>query len=97
MCVLDTISANREAVNRLVKSFNGESAYVFGSCARKQETVDSDVDFLVRFNRKASLFDMAALKLSLEKLLSRKVDLVSAATLKDDAFSRRVLSERIRL
>ena len=95
--MLDEIRAKRDEIYAIARKHKAEKLWVFGSCARREESSDSDVDFLVQFNPNASLFDVAALKESLEELFERKVDIVSAASLKDDAFSRRVLSERIRL
>ena len=36
--------------------------YVFGSCVRKEETLESDIDFLAEFNDNASLFDQIGLQ-----------------------------------
>ena len=50
---------------------------VFGSCARKEETPESDVDFLVELQKGASLFDLMDLQDEYEALLNCKVDVVS--------------------
>jgi predicted nucleotidyltransferase len=56
-----------------------EKAWVFGSYARGEETKNSDLDILVRFNENAaiSLFDYVRIMDKIEKLLHKKVDLVS--------------------
>jgi len=56
-----------------------EKAWVFGSYARGEETRKSDLDILVRFNENAtiSLFDYVRIMDKIEKLLHKKVDLVS--------------------
>lgn len=57
---------------------------VFGSAARGEMHPDSDVDMLVEFQPEArvDLVDHAGLMLDLEKLLGRRVDLVSKRALK---------------
>jgi uncharacterized protein len=48
---------------------------LIGSVARGEARPDSDVDLLVKWQAGASLLDQAALKLELESLLGRKVDI----------------------
>ncbi len=58
-----------------------KKAWLFGSCSRGEETMDSDVDILVEYDRqksRVSLLKMAGIMLDLEDLLHRKVDMVEA-------------------
>jgi len=55
---------------------------VFGSTARGEARPDSDVDVLVEFDGPATFDRYAGLKLFLEDLLRRKVDLVTEKSLK---------------
>jgi len=52
---------------------------LFGSVARGEETPESDVDLLVKFDkkRKIGLFGLAEVQGEFEKRLGRKVDLVT--------------------
>ena len=50
---------------------------VFGSHATGEAKQDSDVDLLVEFGSRKSLFDLVGLKLELEKVLKKKVDLLT--------------------
>jgi predicted nucleotidyltransferase len=52
-------------------------AGVFGSFARGEQRPDSDLDLLVEFEGRSSLLDMAGLKLDLQDLLGRQVDVVT--------------------
>jgi predicted nucleotidyltransferase len=54
-------------------------AYIFGSVAKNEENEDSDLDILVDldYSQKIGLF-FIQMQLDLEKLLHRKVDLVSS-------------------
>ncbi|HEX4138551.1 MAG TPA: nucleotidyltransferase family protein [Bryobacteraceae bacterium] len=58
--------------------------WVFGSTARGDQQVDSDIDLLAGFDekRRISLLDVAGLELSLAELLGHPVDLVEEGTLK---------------
>lgn len=60
-----------------------EKAWLFGSYSRGEETLESDVDILVAFdkNSKISLFKYADIICQLEALLKQKVDLVEEGTL----------------
>ncbi len=88
MCMLDEIRAKRDEIYAIARKHKAEKLWVFGSCARKEERPDSDVDFMVSLKDGASLFSMSRLKNSLAGLLDRKVDLVSRRCIEDDsAFS----------
>lgn len=52
-------------------------AAVFGSYATGEAKKDSDIDILVEFAGRKSLFDLVGLKLKLEENLNRKVDLLT--------------------
>lgn len=56
---------------------------VFGSVARGDDSLGSDVDFLVSFESGASLLDQAGLIADLEELLGTHVDVVSDRALSD--------------
>ena len=54
-------------------------AYIFGSVAKGQEKVDSDVDILVDLDYSERIgLEFIQMKLDLEKILDRNVDLVSS-------------------
>lgn len=62
----------------LVAQHHGRSAYVFGSVARAEDTLSSDIDLMVDFEEGTSLLDHAALYGELSDLLAPySVDLVS--------------------
>ena len=64
-----------------------EKAWVFGSYSRGDETPQSDIDILVRFDNGAqiTLFKYAGIASSLQNLLHKKVDLVEEGQLKSFA------------
>jgi uncharacterized protein len=55
---------------------------LFGSSARSETTPQSDIDLLIDFNETISLFDLAHLKLNLQDVLGKKVDLSMKGSLK---------------
>lgn len=50
---------------------------IFGSYARGDEERNSDIDILIEPPKKMSLFDLAGLKLDLEEVLGREVDVIT--------------------
>ncbi len=69
---------------------------LFGSVARDDADVLSDVDLLVDLEPDRSLVDLAQLELELEALFGRRVDLGTTASLRDHVRSR-ALAEAIPL
>jgi len=64
-----------------------QRAWLFGSFAREEETISSDIDILVQFipDTKISLFDYGGIVYELEQKTGRKVDLVQENMLKSFA------------
>lgn len=75
------------------KAFN---VRVFGSVARGEATVDSDIDFLVEFEDGATLWDRIGLKQDLEELLDWPVDVSTPQTLRDETRNL-ILAEAVSL
>ena len=60
-----------------------KSLAIFGSTARGEAREDSDIDVLVEYSRPATLDAYTGLKEFLERLLGRRVDLVTRRALKE--------------
>ncbi|MDR0931883.1 MAG: nucleotidyltransferase domain-containing protein [Victivallales bacterium] len=98
MCRLERIQSLKTEIHRIAKKHNAKRMYVFGSCVRKEETPDSDVDFLAEFKEHTTLFDHAGLELDLSDLLGCQVDVVSLRRLqKNDEFSCNVQKEMLKI
>jgi predicted nucleotidyltransferase len=71
-------------------------AAVFGSVARDQAGKDSDVDVLVEIDpgKHVGLFGYSGIKLALDGLIGRKVDLVDLSVLKPIA-REEILREKV--
>ena len=78
MCMLDEICAKRDEIHAIARRHKAEKLWVFGSCARKDERPDSDVDFLVTFGPHTTIFDYVRIQDSLSRVLGRKVDVVDS-------------------
>ena len=85
MCMLDEIRAKRDEIYAIARKHKAEKLWVFGSCARKEERPDSDVDLLVKFYGGASLFTASRLKTEVADLLGFDVDVISAGCIGDDS------------
>ena len=77
MCMLDEIRAKRDEIYAIARRHKAEKLWVFGSCARKEERTDSDVDFLVKLSEDASGFASVRIRRELASLLGRNTDVVS--------------------
>ena len=77
MCMLDEIRAKRDEIYAIAKRHKAEKLWVFGSCARREERPDSDVDILVRFGSDFGFGSQVGLGDDLNSYFGRKVDVVS--------------------
>ena len=75
---LEELKRRLKENRQLLDTYQVGSVYVFGSVATGKSNEKSDVDLLVDFRSSISLFEFIRLKLELEKLLGRQVDLVTA-------------------
>jgi uncharacterized protein len=73
------LQVNREVLGEFCRQRGIARLEVFGSVLREDFREDSDLDLLctLRPDFKCGLFEWVALKLDFEKLLGRRVDLVS--------------------
>ena len=71
----------RSKVIPILKQHGVVRASVFGSFVRREMKEGSDIDILIELPREKSLLDFVALKLDLEDVLGRKVDLVEYSTI----------------
>jgi predicted nucleotidyltransferase len=69
---------------------------IFGSFARGEETVDSDLDILVELKKGKTYFDLAGLQEDLEGALGRKIDIGTYGSI-HPAIKERVLKEEERI
>ncbi len=89
--VLAILAEHREELRRVhrVKSLS-----LFGSFARDEARLDSDVDLLVEFSAPVGLFHFVGVKQYLESILGRPVDLATLKSLRPE-FRDEVLGEAV--
>ena len=78
MCKLDELRAKREEIYRIARAYKVDKLYVFGSCARGEDTQKSDIDLLAEFHAGASLLDHSNVMREISNILHAKVDVVSS-------------------
>ena len=66
-----------EDIVKILKKHDVVKAALFGSYARGEQTKKSDIDILIEFKGRKSLFDLVDLKFDLEENLEKKIDLVT--------------------
>jgi predicted nucleotidyltransferase len=90
------LRAQRQAILRLAQAHGVRNLRIFGSVARGEADVTSDLDLLVDLEPGRSLFDLGGLTVDLEALLGCPIDIVTENGLKPRIRSR-VLAEAIEL
>lgn len=93
---MDSVESVRERVVPALKRHGVVRAALFGSVVRGDARDDSDVDFLVEFEKGKSLFDLVDLQFELEEILGRKADVVTYSGL-HKRIRDRVLQEQVHL
>lgn len=83
--ILDRLNAEAPALRQ---KYRVRSLAVFGSMARGDDHDESDVDILVTFDGKPDFDRYMGLKLDLEDLLGRRVDLGTPETLRPQIRAR---------
>ena len=81
---LEDIRRLRPQIMELARRHRAYKVSVFGSCVRGEMRADSDIDFLVDFEKEYSLLDIAGMMNGLEDLLGRKVDVVDRPSLRPE-------------
>lgn len=81
----------REEILRVARSHGATRVRLFGSFARGNADEFSDIDFLIDLEQGRHLLDLAAMKVELEDLLGREVDVFTEA-----GVSRYIVQEVVR-
>jgi uncharacterized protein len=83
----NVLAEHRDDIIRLATKHKASDVRIFGSVARGEDVSGSDLDFLVRFDDDADVFDLAELVTSLEELTGLRVDVVSERGLRPGSTS----------
>jgi len=96
MLPADTLKAKRDDVLRIAQNRGACRVRVFGSVARGDDRLESDIDFLVEMEPGRSLIDLGGLVSDLQELFGRDVDVVTERGLKP-RIRARILAEAVPL
>lgn len=91
-----TIIEIKNIVEPILKKHQVTRAGIFGSYAIDKQTNNSDVDILVKIDKKISLLEFVKIKLEIEDKIGKKVDLVEYSSIKP-RLKENILSEEVRL
>ena len=94
--LLNRLTSRKEILKNLYRLYKVRRMGVFGSYATGTQTRTSDIDFLVDFKKGADLLDQSGLKIDLQGILGKKVDVVTPGSL-NKYLRAKVLKEAVYL
>jgi predicted nucleotidyltransferase len=89
----DQIDEIKKTLIEVLKKHGVKKAALFGSIVRGEATEESDIDLLIEFGGRKSLLDLAGLKLELQELLRRRIDVLTYKSL-HPLLKERILGEQ---
>lgn len=101
-----SIAEIQRIVIPIIEKYHIPAMYLFGSYARGEATVDSDLDFMVDTTGTdlTSLLRLGALYCALEEAFKKRIDLITEQSImqntlmdSDDDFRNVILKERVKL
>ncbi|MGC1121519.1 MAG: nucleotidyltransferase family protein [Candidatus Methanofastidiosia archaeon] len=90
---MNEIEEKRSIIIEILRKHDVKRASLFGSVITGEATEDSDIDLLVEFEGRKSLLDLAGLKIELEEVLGKKVDVLTYKSL-HPLLKERILEEQ---
>jgi len=86
----------KQKILPILEKYNIKRAGLFGSYVRGDMREDSDIDILVEIKEDISLLDFVGIKLEIEEILGKKVDLVEYNTIKP-LIREKIIKEQVRI
>ena len=93
---MDKVQQTSKVMLPLLRKYGVVRAGIFGSFARGEATKKSDIDILVQFKGRKSLFDLVRLERELKSTLKKGVDLLTYKSIQP-LLKDRILKEEIRI
>lgn len=90
---MQTIEDIEHKISPILKKYQVKKAALFGSVVLGEATDESDIDLLVDLGEEKSLFDLAGLKIEVEEILQKKVDILTYNSL-HPLLKSRILNEQ---
>jgi predicted nucleotidyltransferase len=94
---LEMLRERRDEIIALAEKYGVYNVRIFGSVARGDATIGSDIDLLVDFPPKFSLLDLSGFWQDLQELLAYSVDVVEDHPKLRERFKLRILKDVIPL
>jgi len=94
--MVSQIEKFKEKVLEKLREHDVKRASLFGSIVREEMTDESDIDILIEFRGTKSLLDLARLKIELEEMLKRKVDVLTYNSL-HPLLKDQILAEQVEI
>jgi len=91
---MESIQGIKEKIAPILQQYGITKAAIFGSFAKGETKISSDVDILVEIKSDMSLLDFIGIKIKLEEAIKMKVDLVEYDTIKP-IIKERILAEQV--
>jgi len=91
--MITDISEVKNLILETLQKSDVKKAGLFGSIIKGEITEESDIDILIEFKGKKGLFDLVRLRLKLEEVLGRNVDLLTYNSL-HPLLKDRILTEQ---
>jgi len=96
MEINEEIEKIKKKIIPVLKEYNVTKAGIFGSYAKGEQKKNSDVDILIKIHDDAGLLTLIGLKLELQKVIKRKVDLVEYETIRKE-LKEQILKNEIKI
>lgn len=77
MNIEELVKDKREEIIRIAEMHGAYHIQIFGSVAKGNADINSDIDFLVDMEPERSLFDLGGLQMDLQRILDCKVDVIT--------------------
>lgn len=99
--MIELIKNKRDEIIAACKEYHVEAISLFGSAAKNTFNEESDVDFLVEFSENLDVLEYAdnyfSLLEVLQKILDRKVDLITKKSIKNPILREEIFRSKINL
>jgi hypothetical protein len=80
----------------ILKKHQVKKASVFGSCARGENSKNSDIDILVELKKGKTMIDLINLEMDIKKKTKRKIDLITFKSI-NPLIKKNILRDEVKI